>query len=109
MPSILRGEQIHKVCYAKNNKQAIEIFECSLYYLTNYSYKNEVHIDSFTILAQSESKLYAFFDSGILIDKYANLKNVEMPIIELKALIDLELQNKYNEKKIIPLTHKGNK
>ena len=89
LPSLWRGNQIKKICYAKNDKIASEILECSVYYIKNYAHKIEVSENCpFTRLALFEKTIFASTDNHSIIN-FSDLKtDEEILYSDLKLLIE---------------------
>jgi len=80
MSVLYRGQQIEKIFWAKNNKEAASILNCSVYQIKTYAFKNNN--------GEYFEGIRAKFDSGMLWTLERNLLRKEMPLDEMIALID---------------------
>lgn len=87
--SLYRGQQIIIMCCAKNAKEAAEKFDINTYNVNTYCLKSKIE--------NPFNGIIAYFDSGNLWEKEKNLIRVEMPLDELKKIIDKQKDLEYKE------------
>ncbi len=91
-PTLYRGQPIHKVVWAKSDKDAAQKLDISLYTVKNYcgkqtkKYSGEYHED-----------IRAYFDSGELGRFETSLFNVVIPLEKMTEIIDKYKDKEYNE------------
>lgn len=97
LPTVMRGQQIHKVCFATSNKKAADILKVSSYAINNYASKQDSepfegifgYMDSGQIIFGTEEKNYT--------DNRKDLHSKLLPIKELEDIIDKFLKEKYKD------------
>jgi len=82
-PSMYRGIQVHKTCWAKSDAAASKLLNISIYNIRNYASKYSPSQKQF-------EGVMGFMDSGKIIfdNGRKDLMNKELPIQELQAIID---------------------
>lgn len=89
IPTLYRGQQIHKIICAKSDKQTSEILNTSVYQIKNYAHKKQED--------NPFEGVKAYFDCGMLMDKEYNLLRKVMSYDQLKSIIDGYKDKEYAE------------
>ena len=84
-----RGQQITKMVCAKNIKEAANLLEVNTYFIKAYGYNMKTDAPFTGVIA--------YFDSGMLWGKEKGFIKIEMPLDELKALVDKHRDVEYSE------------
>lgn len=89
LPSMMRGIQVHKTCWAKSDTEAAKKLDVSLYNIRTYAIKYNK--------GEEFDDVRAFMDSGKIIfeNNRKDLMNKEMPKDELKNIIDTYQDKSY--------------
>lgn len=87
--TVYRQQQITKICYATSIKAAALLFDVAPSHLRRYC----VGIKS----GEPFEGVRGYFDSGMLWRERPELIRVEMPLADLTAMIDEQMNAKYND------------